>query len=140
VLEHELGASERAAQLLQDGLALTPGDAAQALLLARIQVAQGDAHAALATLELNAVTGAEAEGLRGGILAQQGRFQAALPAYESAARQQPANPMWWFGLGVALDAEGQGGKARLAFARAQQLGLQRDDLQQFVDQRLRTPE
>jgi MSHA biogenesis protein MshN len=140
VLEHELGHSERAAALLREGLTLQPGNADQALLLARIQVAQGDAAAALSTLDSHAVEGAESQGLRGGILAQQGRFQAALPAYESAARQQPANPMWWFGLGVALDAEGLGGKARLAFARAQQLGLQREDLQHFVDQRLRTPE
>jgi MSHA biogenesis protein MshN len=137
VLEHETGASERAAQLLRDGLARDPRDSAQAMLLARVLIAQGDAPGALAALERHAVRGAEADGLRGGILTQQGDYSAALGAYESAARQQPANSMWWLGLGVALDSEGQPQRARQAYAHALSLGLPRDDLTQFADRRLR---
>jgi predicted negative regulator of RcsB-dependent stress response len=137
VLEHETGASERAAQLLRDGLAREPRDGAQALLLARVQVAQGDGPGALATLEQHALHGAEADGLRGGILTQQGDHLGALKAYEAAARQQPANPMWWLGLGIALDGGGDAPRARQAYARALAIGLPRDDLTQFADRRLR---
>jgi MSHA biogenesis protein MshN len=137
VLEHETGASERAAQLLRDGLAREPRDGAQALLLARVQIAQGDGSGALATLEQHPVRSAEADGLRGGILTQQGDYARALGAYESAARQQPANAMWWLGLGVALDGEGHAQRARQAYARALAIGLPRDDLTQYADRRLR---
>lgn len=138
VLEHESGQSERAAQLLRDGLQNNPGDTTLALLLARVQVAQGEAAQALATLDQHAVTGADADGLRGGILAQQGEFKRSLGAYENAARHQPANPMWWLGLGVALESEGHGARARQAYARAQAIGLPREDLATYVDQRLRS--
>lgn len=137
VLEHETGHSERAAQLLRDGLARNPQDGLQALLLARVLLAQGDAAGALATLDRHTVQGAEADGLRGGVLTQQGETARAVPAYESAARQQPANPMWWLGLGVALDAEQQPQRARQAYARALSIGLPRDDLVQYAEQRVR---
>lgn len=140
LLEHETGASDRAGDLLRDGLARDPRDAALALALARVTVAQGDAAGALAVLERYPVRGAEADGLRGGILTQQGDSARALPAYESAARQQPANPMWWLGLGVALDAERQPQRARQAYARALSLGLPRDDLTLYAEQRLRAAE
>jgi MSHA biogenesis protein MshN len=147
VLEHETGNPARAAQLLREGLALEPPPGpqapdpqrgAQALLLARVLVAQGDAAGALVALDQHAVGGAEAEGLRGGVLAQQGDFRRALVAYESAARQQPTNAMWWLGLGVALDSEGQRPRARQAYAKARAIGLARDDLASYVEQRLAT--
>lgn len=136
VLEHETGASERAASLLREGLARTPGDSAQALLLARVQIAQGDRAGALATLERHAVRGAEADGLRGGILTQQGDAEGALRAYEGAVRQQPANSMWWLGLAIALDATGDAQRAQQAYARALAIGLPRADLTQYADRRL----
>lgn len=136
VLEHETGASERAASLLREGLARTPGDSAQALLLARVQIAQGDRAGALATLERHAVRGAEADGLRGGILTQQGDAEGALRAYEGAVRQQPANSMWWFGLAIALDATGEVQRAQQAYTRALAIGLPRADLTQYADRRL----
>ena len=137
VLEHETGASDRAVQVLRDGLARDGRDGAQALLLARILIAQGDAPSALAALEQHRVQGADADGLRGGILTQQGDSTRAVAAYESAVRQQPANPMWWLGLALALDAEHQAPRARQAYARALAIGLPRADLVQYADQRLR---
>lgn len=138
VLEHETGANARAIQLLNDGLVLHPRDGAQALLLARLLVGQGSNREALAALEQHAVTGSDADGLRGGIQAQLGDFKASLAAYESAARQQPGNPMWWFGLGVALDSEGMGARARQAYAKAQALGLPRPELAAYADSRMRS--
>ncbi len=136
LLEHETGASGRAVQLLRQGLALAPGDQAQALLLARVLVTQGSHAEALSTLDQYGLAGAEADGLRGGILAQLGEFRRSLAAYEAAARQQPGNAMWWFGLAVALDSDGQAPRARLAYARAQAIGLPRDDLATYASQRI----
>ena len=137
LLEHEGGADERAVQLLREGLALDPQQPALALLLARLQVAQSAPAEALATLDRFTVAGAEADGLRAGILAQRGDFKGSLKPYENAARQQPTNPMWWLGLGVALESEGEPARARQAYAKAQAIGLPREDLASYVDQRLR---
>ena len=106
--------------------------------MARILVAQGANADALGVLDQHAVAGADADGLRGGILAQQGDFRRSLAAYDSAARQQPGNAMWWFGLGVALDSEGQAPRARQAYARAQSIGLPREDLTAYAAQRLQS--
>ena len=140
VLEHETGANDRAVRLLREGLLTHPRDAAQGLLLARVLVAQGAQAEALAALDQHAVSGPDADGLRGGILAQQGDFPRSLAAYEDAARQQPGNPMWWFGLGVALESTGQAPRARQAYARARSIGLPSDDLAAYAEQRLRTPD
>lgn len=140
VLEHEQGDTDRATGVLRDGLAIDARQSTLALLLARLLVTQGSADAALAVLDKHGVVGSEADGLRAGVWAQQGEFKTALLAYESALRQQPGNAIWWLGLGVALESDGQAQRARQAYGRAQSLGLLRDDLAVYVDQRLRALE
>ena len=137
VLLHAQGATPRAVGLLNDGLAIDPEHAAAALLLARLQLEQGAPDVALAVLDRSQLHSADAEGLRAGILAQQGDFKRSLIAYESALRQQPGNATWWLGLGVALESEGRAAQARQSYAKAQALGLERDELTSFVEQRLR---
>ncbi|MDP1901099.1 MAG: tetratricopeptide repeat protein [Rubrivivax sp.] len=137
VLQHESGASAQALALLREGATMDAPPPALTLLLARLLAAQGLADEALAVLERHALHSADAEGLRAGLLAQQGQYARALPAYENATRQQPGNPMWWFGLAVALDSEGQGPRARQAYTLAHQLGLPREDLATYAEQRLR---
>jgi MSHA biogenesis protein MshN len=137
VLQHESGAHEQALALLREGAALDAAPPALTLLLARLLADQGQADEALAVLERHALHSPEAEGLRAGLLAQRGDYTRALPAYESATRQQPGNPLWWFGLAVALDAQGQGERAHQAYTLAQRLGLPREDLVTYAEQRLR---
>ncbi len=137
VLLHSQGAADRAIALALEGLALDPGHAALALLLARLQLEQGSSELALGVLDQYSLHHAEAEGLRAGILAQQGDYKRSLGAYESALRQQPGNATWWLGLGVALESEGQAQQARQSYVKAQALGLERDELSSFVAQRLR---
>lgn len=139
-LEFEAGSPERAVTLLRDGLAQPGAGPALALALARVLAAEGLPDEALAVLDAHQVTGPEAAGLRGGVLARRGDYAAALPAYEAAARAQPMNGMWWLGLGVALDALGEPARARQAFAKAQAVGLPRDDLASYAEQRLRALE
>jgi Flp pilus assembly protein TadD len=105
--------------------------------LARLQAQQGQTAAALATIDSHRLADATAQGLRGGLLAQTGDYPRALAAYESAARQEPANPLWWFGLGVALESEGDPARARQAYTRAQASGLAPEELAHYAEQRLR---
>jgi MSHA biogenesis protein MshN len=135
-LEQETGGAGRAITLLKEGLVLMPGHAALALALARVQAQQGLADEALATLDQHAVPGAEAQGLRGGVLARRADYAGALVAYEAAARAQPQNSLWWLGLGVSLEALGESARARQAFSKAQALGLAREDLSNYVQERL----
>lgn len=137
VLQHEAGASDSALALLREGAALPAAPAALTLLLARLLATQGLDAEALSWLDHQGLHSGEAEGLRAGLLAQRGQYALALPAYESAVQQQPGNPMWWFGLAVALESEGQGARARQAFAQARQLRLPREDLDAYAEQRLR---
>jgi tetratricopeptide (TPR) repeat protein len=137
VLQHESGDTAGALALLREGAQMPAPAPALTLLLARLLGAQGLADEALEVLRRHDLRSAEAEGLRGGLLAQQGHYDQALPAYESAVHQQPGHAMWWFGLAVALDSQGQGERARQAFAQARGLGLPREDLLTYTEQRLR---
>jgi MSHA biogenesis protein MshN len=151
-LEQEAGAPERAVALLREGLALpqrgAAGNATEAtaetetlaLPLARLLAAQGLDAEALQLLDQHRLGSAEAQGLRAGLLARRGDFAAALPAYEAAARAQPMQPLWWLGLAVALESLGDAPRARQAFAKAQAIGLPREDLALYVEQRLRALE
>jgi len=136
VLQHESGASDSALALLRAGAELEGAPPALALLLARLLSAQGQPDEALAVLDHHHLHSGQAEGLRAGLLAQRGQYGPALVAYESAVRQQPGNPMWWFGLAVALESEGQGARASAAYAQARQLGLPSEDLASYAQQRL----
>jgi tetratricopeptide (TPR) repeat protein len=137
VLEHEAGANERAMALLRDGLAREPGERSFALLLARLQAAGGDAVAALATLDRHGVDDAAAQGLRAGLWAAAGDWTRAREGYDSAARQEPAQSAWWFGLGVSLDALGEGARARQAYGRALAIGLPQAEQAAYAGQRAR---
>lgn len=137
VLQHESGDTASALALLREGARLSAPPPAMTLLLARLLSTQGLADEALQVLQQHALGGADAEGLRGALLAQQGRYDAALTAYESAVRQQPGQAMWWFGLAVALESQGQPERARAAYTQARGLGLPREDLLTYTEQRLR---
>jgi len=136
VLMFESHRLDEARTLLGDGLAQGPQDPTLVLLMARLLVESGEHASALQWLDTLAAPGAEALGLRAGILVQQGRVAQALPAYEAAVRLAPEHAPWWLGLGLALDAQGRGAEARLAFQRARALGSLRGDLLVYVEQKL----
>ena len=137
VLHHEAGQPALALGLLRDGVALEGSPPSLALLLARFLAHQNLGPEALMVLDRHSLNSAEAEGLRAGLLAQQGAYGSALVAYENALRQQPGQSTWWVGMAVALESEGQSARARQAYAHARQLGLAQTDLASYVDQRLR---
>ena len=132
----EQGLHAEAEALAREGLALSPGEPQLSYLLARSMAGHGDIAAALAVLERSPGLGADAFGLRAGLLSQQGDFRRAAADYEQAVRLQPGNSLWWLGLGVALEAQGQPLQARRVYARAQSLGMDSHDLNVFLDQKL----
>lgn len=124
--------------LAREGLAMSRHQGQLAYLLARMLSERGSNQEAVALLDQQPNLTADGHGLRAGILSQSGDFKRASQDYQSAAMQQPDNSLWWFGLGVALEALGQPQEARRVYAKAQSLGMDRADLTAFIDQKLRT--
>jgi len=123
--------------LAREGLAMSRQQGQLAYLLARMLTERGSVQEAMTLLDQQLNLTADGHGLRAGILSQRGDFKRASQDYQSAVMQQPDNSLWWFGLGVALEALGQSQEARRVYAKAQSLGMDRADLTAFIDQKLK---
>ena len=56
--------------------------------------------------------------------------------YRAAVQLQPANGIWWMGLGIALQGDKREAEAKPAFQRALDSGRLPQELQSFVERRL----
>lgn len=129
-----------AQQVAQSGLALDPAQSGWAIILARLQIEQGDAAGAVATLERHAVHAdrdAEYQGLFAYLLQKQRRSREAAERFTAALALRPDESRWWFGLGTALEAAGSGDKARLAYVRARENGKLPAEMAAVVAEKLR---
>ncbi|MDE2593088.1 MAG: tetratricopeptide repeat protein [Burkholderiales bacterium] len=127
---------DQAGALIDEGLKLTPRDSELLFLHARRLALAGANDQALSVLQgLDRTTG-EALGLKAGLLARTGQYASAAQAYQQALKTRPDNATWWLGLGVALNAQGQGAMAKEAFLRARKLGQLSPDVQAWLDQQL----
>lgn len=129
-----------AQQVAIDGLALDPTQSSWATILARLQFEQGDAAAAVDTLQRHAQhadSDADYQGLFAYLLQKQQRPAEAAERFKSAVRLRPNEARWWFGLGFALEGAGKGAEAREAYLRARELGSLPADMQAVVEQKLR---
>lgn len=136
----EQRAGDEARQTLAEGLEINPGQVSWAVALARLQAERGEVGGALATLQKAAAAGqdyADYQGLYGNLLARQNHPREAAERYLAAARLNPGEGRWWLGLGLALEADGRGGEAKDAFARARSAGNLPPDLAALAEQRLR---
>jgi MSHA biogenesis protein MshN len=127
-----------AQQAAKSGLALDPAQTGWATILARLQFEQGNAAAAIATLENYAVHAggdAEYQGLFAYLLQKQQRPAEAAQRFRIALALRPGEGRWWFGLGLALEAAGQGGEAKEAYAKAREVGNLPADMQAVVEQK-----
>ncbi len=130
---------EESIKLAQDGLALDPSQSGLSMILARVQLEQGDLHAALTTMEHGssyAGSNAEYHAFMAALLIRDKRNKEAIDQYTVALTAQPQNGVWWMGLGMALQAENHLPEAREAYVRAKRSGNLTPELQAFVDQRL----
>lgn len=139
----ESGQPEEAIRHLKEGLAHDPGQSGLAMILARLQVDQGQVAAALATLQRSlpwTLEGAEYHAFLAALLQRQQNHKETIAHYQIALRLKPENALWWMGLGISLQAERQNAAARDAFQLAKSNAAVTPgfsaDLQSFVEQRL----
>lgn len=129
-----------ARQVAQDGLALDPAQSGWAMILARLQFEQGEAAAAIATLERHAAHAsrdADYQSLFAYLLQQQQRHADAAERFKTALALRPNEGRWWFGLGTALEAAGNAADARAAYARAREVGNLPPEMAAAVEQKLK---
>ena len=133
----ESGQQTDAMRHLRRALALNPEQAGMAMLLARMQLEHGSG--ALDTLEQSlpyAQSNPDYRAMIGGVLERAGRHHEAAEHYQAAVQLQPANGIWWMGLGIALQGDKRGAEAKPAFQRALDSGRLSPELQAFVERRL----
>ncbi len=130
---------DEAEHWLQEGLNLDRGQSNMAMMLARLQVERGDAHAGLETLQgsLSSTTeNADYQAFLAALLQREGRHKEAIDHYTQALRQAPQSGLWLMGVGISLQAENRLQEAQQAFKQARESKTLRPDLQAFVEQRL----
>jgi len=133
----ESGRNAEAIHHLALATSLDPRQASMAMLLARLQLENGGN--ALETLQRSlpyAESNAEYRAVMAGVLQRAGRQKEAAEHYQAAVRLQPANAVWWMGLGISLQADKRNAEAKAAFQRAAESGRLSPELQSFVERRL----
>jgi MSHA biogenesis protein MshN len=129
-----------ARRLLQEGVALSPGNARFASVLAQIHAERKDYPAALEVLNTVKAPGQESpelQALRGMMLQKLGRHAEAAEAFQASLRNQPQNGAGWMGLGISLEALGRKAEASDAFRRAATTGTLSAEVRSYAEQRSR---
>jgi MSHA biogenesis protein MshN len=125
--------------LLRDGVRLSPERSGLWMMLARMELEESGADAALKTLEqglASAGDDAEYHAFAAALLQRGGRHDEAVKHYLVALHADPAAPTWLVGVGVSLQAIGKEHDALEAFQRARAGGRLPATLAAFVEQRL----
>ncbi len=131
--------SDDARQRLREGLAVDSNQPGLAMILARLQVEDGDLNTAVESLQRSLAYAAERgdyQSFLAALLQRQGRHGEAIEHYALALRSEPQNALWWMGIAISLQAEHRLQEARDAFGRAKSANTLSPDLQAFVEQRL----
>lgn len=126
--------------LLEEGLALDPAQTGWAMILARLQFEAGklgDAAETLARHAAHAENDADFQAFDALLMQKMKRFGEAIARYRKALALKPTEARWWYGLGLALDADQKPQEARAAMLRARETGDLPQELAAAVDQRLR---
>lgn len=129
-----------AQQTAQEGLAIDPAQTGWATILARLQFEQGNAAAAVDTLQRHAAyagSDADYQGLFAYLLQKQQRPAEAADRFKIALGLRPSEGRWWYGLGLALEGAGRPAEAREAYGKAREIGNLPSDMQSVLEQKLR---
>lgn len=124
----------------EEGLALDPRQAGWAMILARLEVEQGQLAKAVETLARHAPhaeRNPEYLAFHALLLQKSGRSREAAERYRAALTLKADDGRWWYGLGLALEAEGHPQEARIAYQRAKDSGNLPTDLSGAVEQKVR---
>ena len=128
--------------LVEEGLAVDPTQAGWAMALARLQIERGklaEAGETLARHAAHAEQNADYLAFHAVVLQRQKRHADAAQRYRAALALRPSEARWWYGLGLALEAEHKMQDARAAFQQAHDAGNLPPELLAAVNQRLRLP-
>jgi len=129
---------DEAELLLAEGLVTDAHQLALARPYAQLLAARDEMVAALETLD-RAIgqhqADAETLALRAAILYRMERHTESAAAYRRAVQIQPKRALWWTGLAVALEQDGQTRQALEAFQRAAELSLAKP-VDDYVKQRI----
>ncbi len=129
-----------AAQVLQEGLSISPSQSGFAMALARLQVERGELNAGVQTLAHSlefSTDNADYIAFYAGLLQRQQKHAEAIEQFSRALAQRGNVGVWLLGLGISLDAQGRSGDAQEAYRRAKASGNLSPELRVFADQRLR---
>jgi MSHA biogenesis protein MshN len=129
-----------AAEQLQKGLAIDPGNNKLALLYARMQLDAEDMSGAVKTLE-NAMQHQQQSGdfyaFTAAVYQRMGDYAKSIAAYQNALRQQSNQSVWWMGLGISLEGAGKNSEALTAYTEANKSGRLSLKLRQYVEGRIK---
>jgi MSHA biogenesis protein MshN len=123
-----------------EGLALDPRQSSWAMLLARLQLERGDQAGAAATLAQyagGADRNADYQAFHALLLNRLQKPKEAAERYRAAVALRPTEGRWWYGLGMALEADQRPDESRQAFQKAREAGNLPADLASAVEQKLR---
>lgn len=130
---------ESARRLLQEGLAINPGNVVFASSLARILIEGKDYEGALKALQGASAAGAssaEYRAMSGAAYQRLGNHRAAMEAYQAALRLSPGAGSSWVGLAISLEALDHPLEAVEAYRRALSTGTLTADMRGFAETRL----
>lgn len=126
--------------LAAEGLAGDPAQSGWAMILARLQVEQGqlaEAQETLARHAGHAERSPDYQAFHALLLQKLQRPKEALERYRAAVALRPGEGRWWYGLGLALDADQRPQEAREAFRQSLEAGNLPAELAAGVEHRLR---
>ncbi|KIO35801.1 hypothetical protein DB48_13980 [Shewanella sp. cp20] len=126
-------------KVLEQGLALYPGEFDYALMLARVLQAQGDSQGALAALDKipdDHLLAKQKWVMQSHLAQQAAAFTLAEESYRRLARVEPNQAKWWMGLAYALDSQQKYTGAKQAYGQALGLPGLSQQASDFIQQRL----
>jgi len=133
----ELDAAQR---LLTEGLALFPGNAQFATVLARIRVEHGDYPGAIDLLLRTREAGladAEHQMLLGAVLQRAGRHAEAVSAFQNAARLVDQPAATWVAMGISYEGLGAKPEALRAYRQSLAAGPASTEVRSYAENRIR---
>ncbi|MFO7766975.1 MAG: tetratricopeptide repeat protein [Pelovirga sp.] len=136
----QLGAEQEALMLINEGLQYHPLQPDLRKLYAHHLIFLQDYREGLALLEKTPLPAFTADpdyhALRAAAYQELGEYPRAAEVYVRLLELRPHQALWWLGLAIALEQQGQTGGARDAYQTALDVSGLRPDLEKFIRERL----
>lgn len=135
----ESGNFVKANKIVDVGLDQEPNYVPFIQLKARILVAEGKVNSALDLLQRAAPSienSPDYHAFMAALYQQQGKSDAAAKVYEQLLSLNPDKAVWWMGLAIALESQGDPSEAKEAYVRAQNTAGLNPELRAYVQKRI----